>query len=293
MTGLDFTESAALLGLFTGLGVFLLWWSCWDDPPRRRRQSRLDRQIRETLHRAGLPGARISVLAASSAGLALLIFATAFAFTGSWAPAACFACFAAAAPALLIRQRARSRQREAREQWPEAIDHLASGIRAGLSLPEAVMALAERGPEELREHFAYFTRQYRGTGNFAASMRALKEHCADPVADRVAEALVLTRHVGGTEVGVVLRALAEFVRAENRVRAELQARQQWTVVGARLAVAAPWVVLAMLSLRPENAAAYSSAAGATMLLTGLLVSVCAYWLMRRIGRLPEEPRVLR
>ena len=36
------------------------------------------------------------------------------------------------------------------------MDHLRSAIRAGLSLPEALIQLSYRGPEELRDAFAIF-----------------------------------------------------------------------------------------------------------------------------------------
>lgn len=62
---------------------------------------------------------------------------------------------------------------------------------------------------------------------------------------------------------------------------------------ARLAVAAPWIVLAMLSTRPESVQAYSSTTGAMVLLAGAVLTAVAYWLMVRIGRLPEDERVLR
>jgi len=60
-----------------------------------------------------------------------------------------------------------------------------------------------------------------------------------------------------------------------------------------VAVAAPWLVLALLSTRPEAARAYATAAGATVLGAGALASVVAYRLMLRLGRLPEEERILR
>ncbi len=63
--------------------------------------------------------------------------------------------------------------------------------------------------------------------------------------------------------------------------------------GARLAVAGPWVVLGFLATRPETAAAYNSMAGAVVLAAGAACSAAAYQLMLRIGRLPEEERVLR
>ncbi len=173
------------------------------------------------------------------------------------------------------------------------IDDLASGVRAGLSLPEALMALAERGPEEVRAEFARFADDYRATGRFTDALEALKARLADPVADRIVEALRLTREVGGTDLGCLLRTLSQMLREDLRTRGELEARQSWTVNGARMAVAAPWVVLLMLATRGEAAVAYSSPLGAVVLAVGAGCSVVAYQLMVRIGRLPEETRVLR
>ena len=44
-------------------------------------------------------------------------------------------------PVAVRRGRARRRQREFAEVWPEAVDNLASAVRAGMSLPEALAAL--------------------------------------------------------------------------------------------------------------------------------------------------------
>ena len=49
----------------------------------------------------------------------------------------------------------------------------------------------------------------------------------------------------------------------------------------------------MLSLRPEAVAAYDSTAGLFVLGVGGGVSLVAYRVMLRIGRLPDEERVLR
>jgi len=59
------------------------------------------------------------------------------------------------------------------------------------------------------------------------------------------------------------------------------------------AVAAPCLVLALRPTRPQAAAAYATTAGAVVLLIGAVVSVVAYRLMLRLGRLPEEERTLR
>lgn len=87
--------------------------------------------------------------------------------------------------------------------------------------------------------------------------------------------------------------MSGFLREDARTRSELEARQSWTVNGARLAVAAPWLVLAVLSLNRETIRAYNSVAGFWVILIGAVVCFLAYRLMIRLGRLPEEQRVLR
>ncbi|WP_349637613.1 type II secretion system F family protein [Saxibacter everestensis] len=226
-------------------------------------------------------------------GFGLLTGLTGFSITRSPTITACFAMFALAAPLFLVRHRARKRRSSLRELWPEAVDHLASGIRAGLSLPEALGNLAERGPEGLREDFAFSATEYRVTGNFILSIDALKFRMADPVADRIVEALRITREVGGSDLGRMLRTLSAFLREDARTRSELEARQSWTINGARLAVAAPWIVLGLISTRPEAAVAYNTKGGALLLGIGIVASFLAYRTMRRLGRLPDEPRVLR
>ena len=75
------------------------------------------------------------------------------------------------------------------------------------------------------------------------------------------------------------------------MRGEIAARQSWTVSAARMAVAAPWITLALLCTRPEAAAAYRTTVGACVLVVAALTSVIAYRLMMRIGRLPTERRM--
>ena len=211
--------------------------------------------------------------------------------TGTWTIAACFAVFGAAVPWLLLSWQARRRSTALRELWPDAIDHARSAIRAGLTLPEALIQLGETGPEGLREPFQQFARDYRAGARFVDALDRLKARMADPVADRLVVSLRLTREVGGADIGRLLQTLSEFLRQDARIRAELEARQSWTVNAARLAVCAPWLVLLLLGTQPAAVAAYRSAAGGAVLLAGMVASVVCYRVMLRIGALPREKRV--
>jgi tight adherence protein B len=195
-------------------------------------------------------------------------------------------------PLAMLAGRARRRQRELADVWPEAVDNLASAVRAGLSLAEALTQLGHRGPEPLREPFLAFGADYQVTGRFGDSLDRLKVRLSDPVGDRVVEGLRIAREVGGGELGSLLRNLSGFLREDARTRSELESRQAWTVNGARLAVAAPWLVLLMLCFQREVIARYASPAGVVVLAGGALLCLVAYRVMVRIGRLPTERRVL-
>ncbi len=282
------------VGLLLGAGLFCVWWSFWaPGPPRVRRADGWAARTQDLLVQAGAPAVTPGALVVASVGVGLVVLLVGTVLARSWTIATYFAVIAAGAPALLVRSRARRRRARLREVWPEVLDHLSSGVRAGLSLPEAVGQLGERGPVELREPFTQFARDYRASGRFGECLDLLKDRLADPVADRIVEALRITRDVGGTDLGRLLRTLSTFLREDVRTRGELEARQSWTVNGARLAVAGPWVVLGFLATRPETAAAYNSMTGGLVLAAGAACSAAAYQLMLRIGRLPEEERVLR
>lgn len=279
-------------GLLLGAGLCLVLWACTSAPVTRRR-SRLSQDLGDDLVQAGVTGVGPAGLAGACVATGMLALLLGLGLSRSPAIALCFAAMAAYAPLALVRSRARRRRAARRALWPEVVDHLASGIRAGLSLAEAVGQVGERGPEELRPAFRAFAEDYRASGRFSDCLDELKARLADPVADRIVEALRLTRDVGGTDLGRLLRTLSAFLRADVRARGELEARQSWTVNGARVAVAAPWVVLALLATRPEAVAAYNTGAGPAVLVAGGASSVVAYRLMIRIGHLPEDERVLR
>jgi tight adherence protein B len=82
------------------------------------------------------------------------------------------------------------------------------------------------------------------------------------------------------------------MREELVLRGEIVARQSWTVNGAKLAVAAPWVTALVLSTRDTAANVYMSASGIRMLAACAVISVFAYLAMMKLAELPKEKRLL-
>lgn len=179
-----------------------------------------------------------------------------------------------------------------RDVWPEVVDDVASGIKAGLSLPQAVFAIAVQGPREVRATFHEAASIYVDCGDFVVAISHIQATLKDPVGDRFIVAIRIAYELGGSDLGLLLRSLSESIREDIKMRGELEARQSWTVNGARLAVAAPWVTALVLSFRADALAAYTSATGMKLLGVCLVLTTAAYFVMLRIGRLPTHTRVL-
>ena len=194
------------------------------------------------------------------------------------------------APVVWLRTRGSQLIQARRTLWPDICDLLIGSVRAGMSLPDSVASLAESAPAPLRPPFAAFARDIAASGHFDSSALRLKSALADPVGDRIVETLRMARQVGGTELTPVLRALAASVRADAALRAEVESRQSWIRGAAVLGVAAPWVILGLLAMRPEGARAYTSPEGVVLILAGAALSFVAFRVMLRIGRLPEARR---
>ena len=172
----------AFLGLLFGVGLVVAWRSGPRRPPPRPRSGPTVRErTAEMLAQAGIEAVTPGQLYAASAVCAVLVFLAMLAVSHAPPVALAFAVFAAVAPFSLVRYRRRQRTAALRELWPEVVDNLASAVRAGLSLPEALAQVGVRGPEPLRRPFTRFGEDHRATGRFADSLDRLKAALADRI----------------------------------------------------------------------------------------------------------------
>lgn len=279
-----------LLGAVLAAGV-LLCASPWLWPPRpdaipTAPRSRLIRLNAE----AGFDSLSARALIAVIVAAGLIAASTAWLLTGLPVLVLLAASAGATAPIMFLRGRRLRLRRLRRQLWPDVCDLLIASIRVGLSLPDAVASLAESAPTMLRPAFGVFARDLQASGRFETSLDRLKSSLADPIGDRIVETLRMARQVGGTELVGVLRALSASVRADAALRGEVEARQSWIRGAAVLGAIAPWVILALLVMRPEGASAYGTPEGVIVICVGAGVSVIAFQIMVRIGRLPEPRR---
>lgn len=282
-----------VVSLVAGAGLVSIWLSFWEPPSRSVRHNRAVERMRDRLNQAGMHDLSLLSFTTVCVLIGAVTWVITLALTTSLAISTAIAFLLSLSPLWYVSFAARRRRTELSALWPEAIDDLISAIRSGMALPEALASLGERGPEPLQKYFAEFSAHYRSTGRFDDCLDTLKHRIADADADRIIESLRITREVGGTDLTRLLATLSEFLRQDLHTRSELLARQSWTTAGARIATAAPWVVLGLLSTRKETAQAFDTPLGVTILGIGVVMSALAYVLMLRLGRLPEEERVLR
>ena len=268
------TQACALiLGLVGGAGVYLLVVSRHSSPVSSRKS-------RVSLSALVLP----ALLGVLSAGLVVLLIGI--------IGLACAAGFIGATATAFLRARKRARtQRAIEECYPDLIENLISRVRSGSGLLDALANAATAAPPAISLPAKRFWAAVQVSGDASACLDQLKAEWSSPTGDVVIETIRVSHDVGGTRVVEVLRELADQVRRDRNLRREVEAKQSWVSVAARVGVAAPWVVLILLSFRSEAASAYNSPAGIALIVCGLCLSVVAYRLMISLGRTPSPQRV--
>lgn len=197
---------------------------------------------------------------------------------------------AGAFPWWRIRQ-ARARSRAAEDAFPELIELVIARVRSGDTLFSALGTAGAEVVASIGRPAVTASATYSLGGNAAVSLDHLKRAWACPAGDLVVETLRISQVAGGSATVDVLRQLNENLRSENNLRRDIDAKQSWVRVAARIGVAAPWVVLVVLSFRPEAVRVYNSPVGVALLVVGLALTAAAYAVMIALGRVSATRRV--
>lgn len=131
--------------------------------------------------------------------------------TQSTVMASAISTVALALPIEMTRLRRAKALKAEREAWPIAIDHLISAVSSGISIPQALNDLIERGPEALTRQFAEIKRAIDSGVAFHDALRMAKRRFHTSAADQVLEVLIIARVTGSSNVGTIFRTLGEFL----------------------------------------------------------------------------------
>ncbi len=220
-----------------------------------------------------------------------LTFLAIYLLTASSLFASAFSLLVLAFTYVIIKNRSGKLELEIASSWPEVIDHLISGIQSGMSLTEALTELSARGPEVMRPLFTAFKRQIIEDGDFDRAISTLSEKFGSHASDQIFQALLISKSLGGSQLLTILRTLGNFLRQDLALRNEIAVKQSWIKNSAHLSSAAPWLLLLLLAMQPTTVAAFTTPAGAGILLLGLSLTALAYIWMSYLSRLPSVPRV--
>lgn len=291
--------TAFLLALLAGSGTYLLYTALalgWKGlgagdarlPGARSRRLR----FADFLVQAGVERVRTVEFVA----VEVVLFAVAAAggylvYGGVWSSVA-VGLVAAGIPVASARSRRRARRELARETWPRLLEEIRlQVVTLGRSIPQALLSVGMRGPEEMRPAFAAAQREWLISTDLDRTLDVLKGQLADPTADAVCETLLIAHEVGGTDVDQRLRALIDDRVMDLQGRKDARSKQAG-VRFARLFVLIVPVGMALVGLAiGDGRAAYATARGqALILLAFALMGGCWLW-AGRLLQLPEEERV--
>ena len=233
---------------------------------------RLEREARQ----AGLNLTRrhLLLVVGTSGGLAALLT-----LAGDPTRAAVILLVGLVGPLLLIRQRARVRAARFAEQLPETLLLMASVIRAGGTLYQAVQTVVQQAPQPMRAEFLRVERamQLQAPAGDALAMIqdrvGLSEFTSVVVACKVAGE-------AGADLDRVLESISRELVEDRQFLRAMEAANAEGKASARLVTAVPLVVMAAVSY--QNPAYFGEALAdplGRMLILGSLCAMALGWLL--------------
>lgn len=136
-----------------------------------------------------------------------------------------FAALGFLAPAIYIRQRARSRRMDLEVEFPDALDLMVVCVEAGLGLDAAFIRVGEEIREShprIAKEFGRLTEELRAGRSRAEAMRSMADRC-DVQGIRSFVALVIQTDVLGASIAQTLRTYSAEMRQTRYLRAEEKA----------------------------------------------------------------------
>ena len=188
-------------------------------------------------------------------------------------------------PGILLNQRKTKIQEQKMRQWTLLIDDLTSGVRAGLTISEALAQALQSSEEPLRSDFQEAILEINRSGQVSKVISILKNQITDTVGVATLKLLQVVLKTGANDLATSLSILSNSSRENHNLIQELKAKQSWVLNGARISVVSPWLVLLALWTQESVRNAYQNFIGQIILILVALVGVFGYLVMKRIGRI--------
>ena len=188
-------------------------------------------------------------------------------------------------PGILLKQRKIKMQDQKMQQWTLLIDDLTSGVRAGLTIGEALAQALQNCEEPLRSDFQEAILEINRSGQASKVISILKNQITDAVGVATLKLLQVVLKTGANDLATSLSILSNSSRENHNLIQELKAKQSWVLNGARISVISPWLVLLALWTQESVRNAYQNLIGQLILILVAVIGLFGYLVMKRIGRI--------
>lgn len=179
-----------------------------------------------------------------------------------------------------IAQRVMKRRAAFAEQLDDTLQLLASGLRAGHSLPAALDSVAAEAESPTAEEFARLLNKHRIGYDLGQAIEecATRMQCDDLV--WTAQAVGIHREVGGN-LGEVLDHVGETIRERNQIRRQVRTLSAEGRISANVLIALPLVIAGVLAVVSPNYIALFVTTPIGLVLIGIslvLFIIGVFWL---------------
>ena len=205
------------------------------------------------------------------------IFAVLGLLLGSPLLAAAICGIMAGLPWYLVRRMAERRRQQIEDQLADAMVSFSNGVRAGLSIAQALDILAEQSPRPVRDEFRQMVSEFNLGKPLEQTLLEAKERLRSDNFSLFAAALLASRRSGGKlneTVERIAHSVLEMQRLERKVQSETaQARKSAVYMGIAPAV----ILVVYYFVDPVNTTAlFTTIIGQMMLSAAVVMNVSAY-----------------
>jgi len=174
------------------------------------------------------------------------------------------------------------RQSAFAEQLPDFLQMMATNLRAGQSLPQAVSSVAAEARTPVREELQRVLLEQRIGRDFTAAFKDLADRMESKDMEWVVSAIDINRSVGG-DLATILGRVEATIRARNRVRGQVDAMSaEGKLSGVILVALPPGLLFFVQMINPGYLEPMlNSFQGKALLgLAALMLATGAFWLSR-------------
>jgi tight adherence protein B len=180
-------------------------------------------------------------------------------------------------------RRRRNRLIQITNQMAQDLEVMASALRSGTSLIQAVQVTADEGKGALAEEWMFFLKDIRFGAGLEAALRDLQLRVPLPSMRSFATAVSITQTSGGNLAGVLL-ILAGTLRQEATFQGKLSAMTAQGVLSGYIVSAMPFFLTgALYILSPDLIRPFvHSGIGQIMMLLVIVLVVIGSWVIKKI-----------